>query len=239
MKTSKESRKKPNRSSPRACRKGTTHRKANKASKVVCPPIGSGGPLARFKNLSPVSISKLGDDPTYYLSRLFPENRLKSLGTSLHRCMTGQLSEFARPLGKFSLVVPAYMSARWGLLKQSLDEGTNVRGPRTNANTEKVRFVVFQSKNLTLAEQFAAIGRLREKRPLVMVTHSGPGTDTLEAWFTTKALDEPQILKFRKYAAALGAPKSVFINAHPYALPGGTTENGFKIKVIYWNPSAI
>lgn len=211
--------------------------KGRKAANLGRPSLGTGDALTGLKKWSPVPTHKLGDNPAYYLASLLPENRLKCLGVSLRGFTTGRLSELSQPLNEFPLVVPAYMTGRWGLLKKSLDEGTDVCGPRTNANTDEVRFVVFQSKDLALGQQVSAILRLRSREGLVMVTQPGP--HKLEAWFSTKRMEASQIYQFRKFAAALGAPGSVFINAHPYALPGGTTENGFKIKVIYWNPSAI
>lgn len=217
---------------------GKKQRKSGKPSKSPTNPLrGANNPLQRLIESSPHPISKLPDNPNFFLNVLLPHNRLKCLGTSLHRCNTNLLADFPRPLSHFGLVVPAYMTSRIGTLKRPSDDGFTRRGPRTNQNTDRVRFVVFQASTLPIDDAIAAIEQLNNKVDLVMVVQTG--AQSVEGWFSTRLMADADIQKFRRFAKVLGAPTSVFFNTHPYALPGGASLAGRKNRVVYWNPSAI
>jgi len=217
---------------------GAQNNKLKNSGKVSSPLPAPESPLMRLSKSSPVPVARIRDDPSFYLQALLPKERLKCLGTSPRSFSTKLIWAFPGPLAQFSLVVPGYMTSPSGFLKRSIEDGTYRRGPRSNNNSDGVRFVVFQSFTLTLEEQVDAVKRLRSKANLVMVVRSGK--KSIEAWFSTKGFGQQEILKLRRFAIFLGAPASVFFDCHPYALPFCDGYNGKKTnRVIYWNPSAI
>lgn len=226
---------KPNASD--APQKGRPHPKATKLAKRIYSVPCSTDPLTLLSKSSPVAITRLGPDPEFYLKRLLPKDRLKCLGTSFRNFSTRRISEFRRPLSRFRLVVPAYMTSHEGLLTSSIRGGTNKRSSRTNDNTDQVRYIVFQSETKTLNEQIEAVERLRTMRDLVMVVRTGH--QHIEAWFSTKGMQESEIHTFRCFAKGLGAPSTIFINAQPYAVPGAVNDRDYTNHVIFWNPSGI
>lgn len=195
--------------------------------------------LDRLTQSSEIPISRIPGDPKAYLNSLLPRDKLKCLGYALYDCTTARLSDFTTPLGQFDLVVPAYMTDRWGLTVQAKKNGWNTSGPRTNGNTGEIRFVVYGSETIPLDEQVAAVESLVSRgERLVLVVRSEP--QRIQAWFSTRGMSKDQIDALRKYASVLGAPRSIFIDCHPYALPCGRShQSGCKHRIIHWSPSMM
>jgi hypothetical protein len=204
------------------------------ASRQDWPKVDPSSPYWKILKMSPVKI--LPQEPIDYLQRLYPETRLICLGKGLHSCTTELLASFPEPLEKYSVIVPSYMTSRFGQLKETNADGSKSRGPRCNANTGHPRYLVFQSETLTVEEQVRAIKDLGRKAKLVLVVRVG--RKRIEGWFSAKKLNPTNLRSLRCYAAAIGAPKSVFFDCHPYGLPQGTGEQGKRNSVLYWDPSA-
>lgn len=211
--------------------------KAKKPTKSVEPAPEPDDPWTLLSKSSSVPQSKLGNNPEFYLTRLLPEDRLKCLGTTLWDCETKLMANFPRPLSQFRLVVPGYMTGRWGRSKKVKVDGIEKWSQRTNDNTAPVRFIVFQNESENLDQQVEALERLRAWRNLVMIVETGPYH--IEAWFSAKGMAKPEIHNFRRFAKVLGAPDSIFIDAHPYALPGAVNDTGFRNQVTFWDPAAL
>lgn len=198
------------------------------------PTIGPGSPYWKILKMSPVKV--LPQEPIDYLQRLYPESRLICLGKGLHHCTTDLLAHFPEPLENYSVIVPSYMTSRFGQLKGSGANGSKGRAPRCNNNTGTPRYLVFQSETLTVEEQVRAIKELRSQAKLVLVVRVG--RKRIEGWFSAKELDAVNLRSLRSYAVVIGAPKTVFFDCHPYGLPQGVGENGKRNSVLYWDPSA-
>lgn len=236
MKSSKR-KNKPTVSNSSVSRKGKSRRKAKKPAISAVSAPEPDALWSRFRESSSLPQRKLRNNPELYLKRLLPENRLKCFGTTLWDCQTKLLADFPRPLFQFGLVVPGYMTRRSGRSKNIQVDGTNRLGQRTNDNTGPVQFIVFQNECENLAQQVEALERLRAWRNLVMIVETGPYH--IEAWFSAKGMAKPEIQKFRRFAKVLGAPDTIFIDAHPYALPGALNDTGFRNQVIFWDPAAL
>ena len=195
-------------------------------------------PYDHLRSLCPTNLQRIPYSPLHFVKSLFPEQRLLCIGECYRSCKTHFLKDFPLPLNKHGVIVPGYMKAREGRKKSSTHASAPEFGERTNDNTDRIQFVVFAPESGTLDQQAARVSKLRRHARLKMVVNSDPRH--IQAWFSTAGFSDTQVQELRRRCRELGAPASIFIDCHPYALPWGFNhDHGYDQIVVYWDPSAI
>jgi hypothetical protein len=190
--------------------------------------------LQRLIEASPIKRGSIPSQTRYFLINLGFGKGLTCLGDGYWNCSTEELSKITKRLEDMGVVVPALMISRYGKLKNNPNE----LGPRTNANTGELLFVVVAPEVGSLDDQARSFLELKRIAPLVAVVQRHP--DQLEGWFAVKGWTSQRIQNLRRAARGMGAPPTIFTDCHPYAIPCGFNhEKQCRQPVIFWDLSAV
>lgn len=185
-----------------------------------------------------------------------PDSLLICVGRTERRALTRPKGEVRSKLECFQFIVPSRMIAPRGRTQDGK------WSQRCLANTGPRRFLVVESdptkwEKLSADEQAsfgnkekyitakkdqaaAVIWHLAEKAKylrLVMVVDSGG--KSLHGWFLVEGVAEEYVLKFFRYAVALGADPATWTRCQWVRMPGGTRDNGKRQVVLYFNPKPL
>lgn len=207
--------------------------------------------------LSPIRPEEI--TPDALLDRLFPGpagDVLLCVGENQRHATTMTKAALAGTVAVHQFIVPNPMTSKVGTTQAGRPS------QRSLANTGPRRFLVVESDpikwaNLTAREQaeseteakyiaakkgeaIAALLHLAEKAPefpLVVVVDSGG--KSLHGWFLVAGAEETVMLKFFRYAVALGADPATWTRCQFVRMPGGTRDNGKQQRVLYFNPEPL
>ncbi|QTN31218.1 hypothetical protein HZ994_02360 [Akkermansiaceae bacterium] len=186
--------------------------------------------ILKLWDYSKVPFEEIPQDPEQYITHGSPQD-LICIGHHLRDMKTVRRSELVDPLNAHSIIVPAIMTKREGLLKDGSGSG-----PRTNENTAEPYAVVVSAPNLSLSTQFGIIGEFLGSASLAFVVWAGESH--LEAWFSTRSILGPH--EFFEEAIAFGADPSIKTRCQPYALPGGIHwQTRRQNTIVYLDPDAL
>lgn len=173
---------------------------------------------------SPIRIDE-GFTQLYCLSTLFPDpSGLVCVGKSMSQFHTAPLGAF-RDLSRCSLIVPAYMTSKWGRTQNGK------RSMHTKENTGPRRFCVCDFDEPDSDHHASIIWYLRQFWDLAMVLSSGG--KSLHAWFKVDPKHEEA---FWRSAGEYGADLALARNHSQFVrLPLGTRDNGKRQSVFYFD----
>lgn len=219
--------------------------------------IARTGPgLAGLQALSPVQWADDARRSDEIIDALFPGNPLLCVGRAQDRVATKAREAWRGKLSACQFVVPSPMSARTGVTKAG-----KAGSARTEDNTGPRRFLVvecdFKEKDahgadtpdarmlrslaadgIAIADVCAAvIHHLTQYLPLALVVHSGG--KSAHGFFFVEGECEEKLLRFMRYAVALGADDKMWSRCQLARLPDGTRDNGKRQMVNFFNPEAL
>jgi hypothetical protein len=118
--------------------------------------------------------------------------------------------------------------------------GLNQDGDRSEHcldNTGPRRFLVVEQDKGTIDEQATVLLHLAEMAPLALAVHSG--RRSIHGWFYCGTQSEERILRFFRYAVALGADRSLWTRSQFTRMPEGRRDNGTTQTIYYFDPAAL
>ncbi len=162
---------------------------------------------------------------------LFPGNPLLCIGGEIGIFATGPREDFRGTLEDASFMVPSPMSALEGKRKKD-----GKLSAHTEENTEPRMHIVVESDGGDPHDvQAALIVHLGHFAPLVSVCSSG--SKSLHAVYNVAGHPEADVLKFFKYAVALGADSAHWSRSQFCRIPGGWNVKTDKFQVpLYLAP---
>ncbi len=163
------------------------------------------------------------------LDLFFNADDLVCMASTKQAAQTDRRCEFLGLERGLPFIVPNAMSAQWALNSQ------NRPSVRCNSNVGPIRRVIVEFDAGSLDEQAALIGHLMKHGCAVdMVLFSGG--KSLHAWVNVESLSEADRDKLFRYAAALGADRSMFVPCQLCRTPNAIRkENGAKQEVLMLN----
>jgi len=190
-------------------------------------------PILGLIKSSPVIQERIPQSADFYIPRGYHHNLISiGRGNLWDPFETLERDTLDAPLGTYSWIVPAVMTAHSGYRKAG-----DGMGPRTNDNTGKVYASVFSAPHLTVSEQVRAIKRLRNHARLAIVVQVDEMH--IEGWFPTATIKVGR-KSFCDMAMALGANRSIRFKCQPYALPGGISfRTNLLNRVIFLDEKAL
>jgi hypothetical protein len=183
--------------------------------------------LADLWESSPV---RFEDDAQYaeeILEKLFPGNPLLCCGRSKSEFDTRPLQDWRGELRSLQLIVPSPMTARTGLTKEGKESAHAL------SNTGSRRFLVCEFDKGTTDEHATLLLHLAGYAPLVCVVHSGG--KSLHGWFYVADQPDAKVLRFFRYAVALGADHATWTRSQFVRMPDGKRDNGRQQPVFFLN----
>lgn len=180
----------------------------------------------------------------YYIGRLFPERQLLSVGTWLRDFRTGFADELFTTFPKMGLIVPGYMTKRWGMTLGDPEKGVLPHpSPRCKENTGRNEYIIFRTSRVGLDEQARRIIQFAREYRLAMVVLATP--DVLEAWFPIRGFTKVKIGLIEKKARGFSLYGSASQPWRPCAVPDGYSFDhrdgsyGEKQNVIFFDKAAL
>jgi hypothetical protein len=213
--------------------------------------------VAKLRELSPI---KAGDLQTaQIIETLFPGDANKVLlcvGATINRAQTRPKIALMGIMHKMQFIVPNPMTALRGV------KTDGEKSARCLANTGPRRFLVVESdpvrwddltdtQKASFENEENYIGQKKDEAaavlwhlaeiapllPLVMVVDSAG--KSLHGFFYVADAPEGYLVRFFRYAAALGADPATWTPCQFVRMPGGTRDNGKRQAVIYFNPKPM
>ncbi len=189
--------------------------------------IREGGSLADLWELSPIRIEDNVSKTEEIIDQLFAGNLLLCCGRSQSEFDTRPREDWRGQLAQLQFIVPSPMTAIEGITKDGKPS------KHTLANTAPRRFLVCEFDQGTIDEQAALLLHLATFAPLVCALHSGG--KSLHAWFFVASQPEQKVLKFFKYAVAIGADPATWGRSQFVRMPDGRRANGKRQTVYFLN----
>jgi len=193
--------------------------------------VKDGGGLADFWELSPVRIDDNHPRAEQIIDRLFPGNPLLCCGQSQSEFDTRPREQWRGELTGLQFIVPSPMSKT---------EGTTKEGKPSKHcldNTDARRFLIVEFDTGTLDEHSALLLHLATFAPLVCAVHSG--NKSLHGWFYVHSQPKERVLKFFRYAVALGADPRMWTRCQFCRMPDGQRDNGARQTVFFLSFKAL
>jgi len=168
------------------------------------------------------------------IDALFPGDPLLCCGLHVkHDYGTGTREEWRGQLARQQFIVPSPMTAEEGHRKTDGKPSL-----RTLENTGPRRFLVIEFDHGTFDSHAAVLWHLARLAPLVMAVHSGG--KSLHGWFACAGADEETLLRFMRYAVALGADPITWTRCQFVRMPDGLRRrpDAFPVRqqVFHFNP---
>ena len=224
---------------------------------LVHAAVQNGMSVSSLVERSPVRPAEITHEAM--IDRLFPGDAsevLLCVGETQFHAVTRPKCALRGLFEHQQFIVPSFMSAPMGKRQDGK------WSQRCLGNTGPRRFLVVESDpqkwdNLSPAEQSAfgtkdkylaakkdeaasVLWHLAEcapQLPLVMVVDSGG--KSLHGWFLVAGMEDGTVLKFFRYAVALGADPATWTRCQWVRMPGGARDNGNKQSVLYFNPAPM
>lgn len=189
--------------------------------------IRDGGGLVDLWELSRIPIEDNEQHTEEIIDSLFPGNPLLCCGESQSVFDTKPREEWRGRLAQLQFVVPSPMSAVTGLTQGGYESkhALSSTGPR--------RFLVCEFDEGTVDEQAALLIHLAGFAPLVCALHSAG--KSMHGWFLVENQPEDKILRFFRYAVALGADDATWRRSQFVRMPDGARDNGRRQTVFFLN----
>jgi hypothetical protein len=189
--------------------------------------IREGGGLADLWDLSPVRIEDNAARTEAIIDRLFPGNPLLCCGWSKSKFDTKPRADWRGELAALQFIVPSPMAAVTGSTRDGRES------KHTLDNTGPRRFLVVEFDSGTTDAHAALLIHLAGYAPLVCAVHSG--NKSLHGWFFVQGQADEKVLRFFRYAAALGADSATWSRSQFVRVPDGQRDNGGRQTVYYLN----
>ena len=190
--------------------------------------VRSGGSLGALAEGSPIPNPETL--PTgKAIDRLLPQDALLCFGRALDESYTARRERFSGREHTFPLVVPNTMSALTGHTKAN---PTGRPSSRTLENTGPRLNQVIEFDQGSLDEQASLLLHLRKIGPTLRAAVFS-GNRSVHGWFDVEHWTEPEVQRFQRYAAALGADRATFTKCQFVRTPNARRENGNLQKLIY------
>jgi hypothetical protein len=223
--------------------------------------LAQGAGLADLWEASPIRLEDNESRSEEIVDRLYPSGALLCCGRTPQDCETRPREEWRGTLASLALIVPSPMAALTGTTKEG---HVSVH---TLANTGPRRYLVIECdysvyardgktetayapmlRRLaqgnggdipgTVADLCAAVLlHLAHYGPLVLAVHSGG--KSLHGWFHCAGQPEDKLLRFFRYAVALGADLATWTKSQFVRMPDGTRDTGRRQAVYYFAPHRI
>jgi hypothetical protein len=189
------------------------------------------------------------------IDMLFHGNLLLCCGRSVKRFATRPREIWRGELAMMPLIVPSPMSSPTGKTR------TGKESARSLTNTGPRRFLVVEfdfverdhagqdTDDAPLLRGLAASGigipdlcaslhsHLSRFAPLVLALHSGG--KSLHGWFYAEQQPEAKLLRFMRYAVAIGADPMTWTRCQFVRTPNAFRDNGKRQQVYYFRPEVL
>jgi hypothetical protein len=129
------------------------------------------------------------------------------------------------------LIVPSPMTARTGVTQEGKESAHSL------ANTGPRRFLVIEFDTGSMDQHAARLLHLGGKAPMALAIHSGG--KSLHGWFYCAGQAEERLLRFMRYAVALGADPATWTRSQFVRMPDGTRDNGKRQAIFFFNPGVV
>lgn len=189
--------------------------------------LQSGRGLADLWEASPSRIEDSIQHTELVIDHLFPGNPLLCCGVSQMQFDTRPREDWRNELVSLQFIVPSPMTSIFGQTKDGRES------KHTLANTGQRRFLICEFDGGTTDTHAALLLHLGRFAPLVCVVHSGG--KSLHGWFLVEGLPEEKVLRFFRYATALGADPHTWTRSQFVRMPDGTRNTGHCQTVYFLN----
>jgi hypothetical protein len=173
--------------------------------------------------------------PLEALQRIYGQE-LVCVGQDKSKAKTAELAGHVykgseRWLRRYQFIVPNPMSKSMGRTKDGR------WSYRTLDNVKERRHLVVEFDGdlaFEFDEQLRLLWHLGERRPLVMIVHSG--NKSLHGWFDVRGIPESEMMEFFNYAERIGADHEMWSMCQFTRIPGGVNQKtGKDQKLMYFN----
>lgn len=187
---------------------------------ITASAIGALDELQAMSTLKPAAMSSGA-----IIDELFAPDALLCMASSLDDARTEQREFFRGSEGGRQFIVPNPMSGKFGLTT----DGKTSR--RCLANTGPLTYQVVEFDQGTLDEQAKIHLHLSRFAKLRLIVFSG--NKSLHGWYDARSMDPEILVRFRRYAAALGADKATFTLCQLVRTPNAKRDNGVIQTAIF------
>ncbi len=191
----------------------------------------SEGNLADLWEASPVRLEDNRNRTEEVIDSLFPGNPLLCVGRSMAEFKTRHREELRGEMAELALIVPSPMSAVQGITQDGKPS------EHTLSNTGTRHFLVIEQDSGTLDDQAGVLLHLRQFAPLVLAVHSGK--KSIHGWFLCRGRAEELVIRFMKYAVALGADRATWTRSQFVRMPDGRRDDGSRQTIFFNDPSHL
>ncbi len=189
------------------------------------------GNLADLWEASPVRLLDNRNRAEEVIDALFPGNPLLCVGKSMVEFKTRHREELRGHLPELALIVPSPMTAVEGITQDGKPS------EHTLSNTGPRHYLVVEQDSGTLDDQAGVLLHLGRFAPLVLAVHSGK--KSIHGWFLCRDYAEEIVLRFMKYAVALGADRATWTRSQFVRMPDGRRDDGSRQTVFFYDPSHL
>jgi hypothetical protein len=187
--------------------------------------VKDNGGLADLWELSPIRIEDNRSRTEEIIDRLFPADSLLCCGKSNSEFDTRAREAWRGELATVQFLVPSPMSSVTGSTKEGKES------KHALSNTGPRRFLVCEFDGGDLDQHAALLLHLASYGPMVCALHSGG--KSMHGWFYVAGQPEDKVLRFMRYAVALGADPATWPRSQFVRMPDGTRSNG-KVQTVFF-----